>query len=365
MTLVMEELDIAGYEKVVKIIDKSVALHAIVAIHSTALGPSLGGVRMYPYSAFEDALTDVLRLSKGMTLKSALAECGTGGGKSVIIGDPSIQKTDALFESFGRAVDKLRGMYIAAEDVGITPEDVSLIHNTTKYVVGLHKENSSGNPAPYTAWGTYRGIQSALNKVFGSPSVRGRTIAIQGLGAVGWRLAEFLFWEGAKLVVADVNSERVKQAKVRFAATDVSVAEIHKVPCDVFSPCALGSVITDETIPELQCRIVAGCANNQLAEEKHARILKDRAVLYVPDFVVNAGGLINVSVELEQTGYNPASARDKVDNIYDQLETIFDISDKSEVSTHEAALSLAEYRLTYQIGKRKEELSFDYIGMDV
>jgi len=365
MTLVLEDLQIPGYERVVALTDPSVALKGIIAIHSTDLGPSLGGIRMYPYTSFDDALTDVLRLSKGMTLKSALSQCGTGGGKSVIIGDPAIHKTEALFHSFGRAVDKMMGQYICAEDVGITPQDVNIIHETTKYVVGLHKEKSSGNPAPYTAWGTFRGIQAGLKQVYGTDSVDGRTIAIQGLGSVGMTLAEILFWQGARLIVADVNPQRVQQAQAKFGAQVVPVSEIHTAACDVFAPCALGAVFDDRSIPELRCRIIAGCANNQLLEERHARSLKNRAILYAPDFVINAGGLLNVSVELDKEGYDPHISRQKVDGIYDQLLTIFDISGKSDVSTHEAALSLAEYRLKYHIGKRAEQIAFDHVGAEV
>lgn len=365
MTLVLEDLQIPGYERVVKISDPSVALTAIIAIHSTALGPTLGGIRMYPYESFDDALTDVLRLAKGMTYKSALSQCGTGGGKSVIIGNPELHKTEGLLLSFGRAVDKLMGQYICAEDVGITPEDVSVINETTKYVVGMQKEHSSGNPAPYTAWGTFRGVQASLQHVYGSDRLDGRTIAIQGLGSVGLHLADMLFWHGAKLIVADINPKKETFAKTKYEAEILPAEEIHAAPCDVFAPCALGAILNDKTIPELRTRIVAGCANNQLLEERHARSLKHRGVLYAPDFVINAGGLINVTVELEKEGYSPFISRQKVDGIYDQLRTIFEIAAKSDVSTHEAAITLADYRLQYHIGKRDAEIAFDHAGVEV
>lgn len=349
---VLEELNVKGYEKVVKVIDPKSGLKAIIAIHDTTLGPALGGIRIYPYAGFDEALEDVLRLSKGMTYKSAVSEVGFGGGKSVIIADPKKDKTSDLLLAFGAAVNQLRGSYICAEDVGCTTEDVKVIRQQTQYVVGLAHSKSSGDPGPFTAWGVFRGIQSAVKKMFGSDSLEGRTVAVQGLGNVGGFLAEYLFWAGAKLILSDVDLAKVQKFANKFGAEVVSVDQILKVPCDVFAPCALGGVINEWTIPNLRCRAIAGSANNQLLRDSDAKALKEKGILYAPDFVVNAGGLLNVSAELEDSGYHPSGPRYKAHHIYDTLLAIYEISEKNRESTHEAALALAQYRIKYGIGKR-------------
>ena len=354
-TLVVEEIFVEGYEKIVKVKDDAAGLLAIISIHSTTFGPALGGTRIYPYANFNDALADVLRLSKAMTYKSAVAECGVGGGKSVIIVDPIKGKTEQMLLSFGKAVESLQGMYTCAEDVGCGMDDVATISRSTKYVTGLNHEKSSGNPSYYTAWGVYRGIQAALKKVYGSESVKDRKIAIQGIGSVGSILADILFWNGAKLILSDVSSDRVQKLVKQYGASYSAPDEIHKADCDVFSPCALGGVLNVRTIPQLQCKIVAGAANNQLLTERDGEDLMKRGILYAPDYVINAGGLINVSDELLVEGYNPEVARSKTDKLYDQLLTIFDIADQNGYSTSHAANSLAEYRLKYKIGKRKDK----------
>lgn len=363
--LKLEPIDIPGYETVVKISDPSVALKGFIAVHDTTLGPSLGGIRMYPYAKEEDALADVLRLAKGMTQKAAIAKCETGGGKSVIIGDPHTQKTEALFRSFGRAVEAVKGKYICAEDVGISPDDLEVIRDETKYVVGLQHEHSSGNPAPYTAWGTLRGIQAALEYLDGSQSLEGITVAVQGLGAVGMNLVKMLYWQGARLLVADVRKERVERAMIAFGAEPVDVNEIPFVRCDVLAPCALGGVVSPQTIDLLKCRAIAGCANNQLTDPALALLLKQRGIAYAPDFVINAGGLINVVVEMRKEGYSPYVARQRVDNIYKQVKSIFEIADQNNESTHDAANALASYRLEYGIGKRTEEPEFHHMEMSL
>lgn len=358
--LEIEEIFVSGYEKVIKISQKEAGLQAIICIHNTTLGPALGGTRIYPYATFEDALTDVLRLAKGMTYKSALAEAGWGGGKSVIIADSLRQKTDELFYAFGLAVDRLQGEYICAEDVGCTPQDMLRITKATPYAVGLPHEKSSGNPSPFTAYGTYRGIQSVLKKIYGSDSVENRTIAIQGLGSVGFDLGLILFWAGARLIVSDVHSPRCEAFAKQTGAMIVSAEEILKVECDVFCPCAMGGILNPTTIPDLRCKAVAGCANNQLLNDSDADELSARHILYAPDFVINAGGLINVTEELEVHGYHSTKARDKVHRIYDQLMVIYDIAEQNHFSTHRAALSLAEYRLKYRVGKRVEPPCFHH-----
>ena len=358
--LELEEIFVQGYEKVVKITNKAVGLQAIICIHSTSMGPALGGTRIFPYPTFEAALNDVMRLSKGMTYKSAISESGWGGGKSVIIADPKKNKTKELLQAFGQAVDKLHGEYICAEDVGCTPEDILTISQVTPYVVGMIHSKSSGNPSPFTAWGTYRGIQSVLKKMTSSDSVENRTIAIQGLGSVGCELAKCLFWAGAKLIVSDIDADKCRSIAELTGATIVSPSDILKVECDVLSPCAMGGGINEQTIPHLKCKAIAGCANNQLLKDSHAYELLARGVLYAPDFLINAGGLINVSQELEPNGYNPVISRNKVHRIYDQLMLIYDIAEQNHFSTHRAAVSLADYRLKYRIGKRIEPACFHH-----
>lgn len=352
MSLEFEEIIVPDYEKVVKIRDEKTGLRAIISIHNTSLGPAVGGTRIYPYNSEEDALTDVLRLSKGMTYKSAIAETGLGGGKSVIIAHQH-EKTEQLLQSFGKAVDALKGAYICAEDVGCDENDVAVIHRETPYVVGLAQEKSSGNPSPFTAWGTYRGIQSALQKLDGNPSVSGKTIALQGLGHVGAALGETLFWNGAKLIVADVRDEHTREFALKFGAEICNPEEILFAECDVLAPCALGGILNSQTVPRLRCRAIAGAANNQLLSDTHAKLLKDRKILYAPDFIINAGGLINVLGELEPDGYQPTQSLAKVDSIFDQLLSIYEIAEKNNSSTQDAALALADYRLRYGIGRRQ------------
>lgn len=359
-SLVFEEISVEGYEKVYKVTDDKVGLKAIICIHDTTLGPALGGTRIYPYASFDAALNDVMRLSKGMTYKSALTQSAWGGGKSVIIADPKKGIKPELLRSFGNAVNRLKGIYICAEDLGCTPEHVLTISKSTPFVVGLPHEKSSGDPSFFTAWGTYRGIQSVLKKICGSDSVQDKTIAVQGLGAVGSRLADILFWHGAKLIICDVDSAKAQKLAKQYSAQLVSPEEIYSVQCDVFSPCALGGILNSQNIPKLRCLAVAGSANNQLLKDSDADELKKRSILYAPDFVINAGGLINVTEETEKEGYQPIKARNKVHNIYDQLMVIYDIAEQNRCSTHQAAISLGSYRLKYAIGKRQTTIYFHH-----
>ena len=362
MGLIIKELSVEGYQKVVKITDDSCGLKAFIAVHDTTLGPALGGIRFYPYATQEEALYDVKRLSKGMTHKSCLAEAGLGGGKAVVIVNPNT-KTKALVESLGRAIDQLGGLYISAADYGCTMEDIFTIKQQTKFVVGGLYEKGSGDPGPFTAWGVIVSMKATLKHLFGSENFSGKKIAIQGLGSVGFKIAEHLFWLGARLIVADPCQEKVKAARERFDAQVVSVDEIMSTECTIFSPCALGGILNEESISNLRCEAIVGCANNQLRQESDAKLLKERGIVYAPDFVVNAGGLINVTFEIDEKGYNPRLAKEKIDKIYQTLTRIYEISEESETTTHTAALSLIEYRLKHLIGKREKPLYFHEVEL--
>jgi len=354
--LEITEIQVPGYERIVRGVDKERGLHGIVAVHDTTLGPALGGLRMWPYASEEEAKYDVLRLSRGMTYKSAVAETGLGGGKSVIIGDAKKHKTPELFAAMGELIDSLKGKYITAEDVGIGVADLEHVRKATKFVSGLElKDGGSGNPSPYTARGTFVGIKACLEEVFGSADMKGRTFAIQGVGAVSRPLCEEIVKLGGKIVACDVNPEATQWAKKTVGATIVDVNEIYEVPCDVFSPSALGAILNDKTIPLLDTKIIAGCANNQLAEPKHAKMLEDLGILYAPDYVINAGGIINVSCEFLKGGYDEAVSLGKVDRIYNQLKEVFATAKREHITTAEAADRVAERRIAE--GKAKKGLA--------
>lgn len=363
--LIIEEIEVPGYHKVVRAKDPSSKLDAIIAIHDIRLGKAaLGGTRIHGYKTFEEALTDATRLARGMTFKSAATQSGWGGGKSVIIADPRTQKTDELLAAFGVAVNRLGGEYICAEDSGCGTEDVAKIAQYTPYVVGLTSEKSSGNPSPFTSWGVFRGIQAVMHQLFGSDSVEGKTVAIQGLGSVGEILAELLFWHGANLVVTDIHEERAKEIAKRFSAKYVKPEAIFDEPCDVFAPCALGGIINEGTIERLRCRAIAGAANNQLLTEADGEELRRVGILYAPDFVINAGGLINVTEETMENGYCPKASRKKCDDLYTQLRLIFDIASKKGISTQKAVMQLVNYRLDHGIGKRHEPIYMHHAGIN-
>ena len=354
-TLNIETIQIEGYEKVLKIEDPSTKLKAIISIHDSTLGPALGGVRIYSYQNEEDALKDVLRLSKGMTYKAALANCGLGGGKSVIIADSKNgEKTTELLQSFAEAVDLLQGKYICAEDVGCTTKDVAIIHEKTPYVVGLNHKKSSGDPSVFTAWGTFQGLLSSWNYLTQGRPLEGVRILVQGLGAVGEKLLEWLFWSGAKLFVSDIDREKVESAKIKFGAEAIEPSQVMSFDCDIFAPCAMGGILNKETIPKLKCLLVAGCANNQLMEVEDDRRLKSKGILYAPDFVINAGGLINVTFELQKTGYNPLEARLAVAQIAQRLKAIYEIAKEKNIGTQEAANFMAEEKIKNAVGKRTD-----------
>jgi leucine dehydrogenase len=339
----IRQLEVRGYEEVYRAHDRRSGLLAFVAVHDTTLGPALGGCRMWHFSLEDDALEDVLRLAKGMTYKSAVARTGLGGGKSVIVGDPRTQKTPELFRAMGRFIHTVGGRYIAAEDVGTSVADMHHMRAETRHVAGLSRdEGGSGDPSPFTALGVFHGLRACVEEALGRTDLKGLTVAIQGLGNVGLALARQLRDAGAKLVVSDVNESRLQQASKDLGARVVTPAEIYAVPCDVFSPCALGAVLNDRTIPQLQCKVVAGGANNQLAEDRHGEALLDRGILYAPDFVLNAGGIINVSVEFAQGGYDESASTQRVRNIYNAIQDILATSRKEGIPTSEAAVVLAE-----------------------
>jgi leucine dehydrogenase len=361
-SLVMEDVKVSGYERVVKVTDEAAGLRAIICIHNLRLcRVALGGTRIYPYDSFDLALTDALRLARGMTYKSAVSQCGWGGGKSVIIAD-NRSKPETLLKAFAEAINQLKGSYICAEDLGCSPADIGVIAKYTPYAVGVPHEKSSGDPSYYTTRGVLRGIQAACKKQLGLESLEGVSFAIQGLGSVGRKIADLLFWQGATLTVADIDGEKAREVGKLYGAKVVSPEAIYETACDVFVPCAMGAILNGQTIPLLQCKIVAGAANNQLLSEEHGAQLMKRGILYAPDFVINAGGLINVTEEAAEEGYHPARALKNVNRIYDQLMTIFDIASQNNISTHAAAERLAEYRLQYQIGRRLEPIYLHHAG---
>lgn len=334
----LEEYD---YEQLVFCQDRDSGLKAIIAIHDTTLGPGLGGTRIWNYESEDEAIVDVLRLARGMTYKNSAAGLNLGGGKAVIIGDPTKIKSEALFRAFGRYVEGLGGRYITAEDMNSEPQDMAYINEETDYVVGL--EGKSGDPSPVTAFGVYRGILAAVNEVYGNDDLTGKVVAVQGLGAVGYALCEYLHEAGAKLYVTDIRKDSIDKAVKEFAATAVDPDEIYGVECDVFAPCAMGAIINDFTVDQLKCKIVAGSANNQLAEVKHGDMLIEKDILYVPDFVINSGGVINVYEELQ--GYNKDRAMGRAAAIYDSVKKIFEIAKAENIPTYKAADKMAEERI--------------------
>ena len=340
-------IDVPGYERVAKAEDPASGLLAFIGVHDTTLGPALGGLRMWKYDNDQAALTDVLRLSRGMTYKSAVAKTGLGGGKSVILGDPRKDKTPALLEAMGQFIDSFGGQYITAEDVGTGIADLKQVRSKTRWVTGLAREDGgSGNPSPYTALGCFVGIQAAAVEAWGNDGLQGKVVAIQGPGSVGFPLGQHLVKAGAKLIVSDVSQENLDRAVKELGAKAVPPQAIYDEACDIFAPCALGGILNDETIPRLKCRIVGGAANNQLLDEnRHSQALKERGILYAPDYVINAGGIINVSLELEPGGYDETKAVAKIRNIFDALRSIFETARRRNVTTHAAAQDVAEANL--------------------
>jgi leucine dehydrogenase len=333
-----------GFEQVAYCHDAGTGLRAIVAIHSTALGPSLGGTRFYPYADETDALVDVCRLAQGMTYKHAACGNDLGGGKAVILGDPATLRSEALFRAYGRFIEGLNGRYLTAEDVGTTQADMDLVRRETTHVTGVSESlGGSGDPSPATAWGVLWAMKAVAERLWGGPSLAGRHVCISGVGKVGAALAEHLADEGAKLTVADTRAGAVDDVVDRCGAVPVAPEAAHTVPCDIFSPCALGAGLNPTTIPELRCDAVVGSANNQLASPADAERLRHRGVIYAPDFVASAGGVINIAEEPH--GYDHARAFDRIRTIYDTLGRVFDRADGDGITTATAASRLAEERI--------------------
>ncbi|HEU4641873.1 MAG TPA: Glu/Leu/Phe/Val dehydrogenase [Gemmatimonadaceae bacterium] len=330
-----------GHEQLVLCSDPSVGYRGIIAVHSTTLGPALGGTRFWSYATDEEAIVDALRLARGMTYKNAVAGLNLGGGKSVIIGDNRTTNREMIFRAHGRFVEGLGGRYVTAEDVGTSTSDMDFVHMETDYVTGL--QGRSGDPSPVTAHGVFRAILASAKHRWGTDDLSGKTVAIQGCGHVGYYLAKELQGAGAKLVVTDIDAERVKQVVDECGARAVEPGEIYGVKADIFAPCALGAIINDKTIPQLKVEIVAGAANNQLLEERHGDMLEARGILYAPDYVANAGGVINVYSEL--AGWDAARALRKADEIYTTILGVFEIAKAEGIPTYEAADRLAERRL--------------------
>jgi len=336
------------HEQVVFCCDRDTGLHAIIAIHDTTLGPALGGCRYWPYLNEAQALEDVLRLSRGMTYKAAMARLPLGGGKSVILGDPKRTKSRELLLTFGEAVGRLGGRYIVAEDVGTTADDMATVRRVTRHVAGLPGARGAGDPGPTTALGVLHGIHAAVRHKLGRASLKGCSVAVQGLGSVGYRLCQLLHSEGAHLIVADIDRSRVERARKELSAKPSEPEAIFEVEADVFAPCALGSVLDDRTIPRLRAAIVAGSANNQLAEDRHGELLRSRGILYAPDYVINAGGLISVAREAlgrEGSGYERERVLAEVAGIEEALQEMFDRADKDQLPTNVVADRMAEERL--------------------
>lgn len=344
-----------GHEQVVFCHDKTTGLKAIIAIHSTVLGPSLGGCRMWPFKSEEDALQDALRLSRGMTYKNAAAGLNIGGGKAVIIGDPKKDKSEALFRSFGQFIQSLNGRYISAEDVGTCVEDMKMIRMETEFVTGLPQtEGGSGDPSPYTALGVFEGIKSTIKYRLKREDLKGLKVAIQGLGHVGYFLCEMLHNSGVKLIVTDIFEDKVQRVVKDFGAKAVPSDSIYGVDADIFAPCALGAIVNDDTIPQMHFQIIAGASNNQLLDEdKHSAMLQEKNILYAPDFIINAGGVINVYYEAIKE-YNEDTVTGKVKKIYQTLDEVYKIAEQEKISTVQAANRLAEKRI-YLIGRMHQK----------
>lgn len=335
-----EEINVEGYERVVSLRCPNSGLNAIISIHNTNLGPSLGGIRALNYQSFQEALDDVLKLSKGMTYKAAISGMETGGGKSVIILEENQILTNELLKDFAKGVDFLKGRYICAEDMGVDCSSVEIIRSFTDYVVGLEK--ISGDPARFTSYGVYLGMRTVAGKLWGSNCLKEKTVAIQGLGAVGMRLAERLFWSGANLIVSDISEKKVADAVKYFGAKAVDVDDILYVDCDILAPCARGGVFHTDNVKYLSCKSIVGAANNQLDSEIVGDRLFEAGIVYAPDYLVNSGGLINVAQELNSSGYNSQVVREKTWCISDKLDLILQSSEERQLPPVKIANQMAE-----------------------
>ncbi len=334
------------HEEVWRVEDVQTGLKGFIALHSTALGPAAGGLRMKPYKDESEALQDALRLSRGMSYKNAAAELPLGGGKAVIIGDPARDKTPALLRAMGRAVAMLEGRYWTAEDMGMTPRDMAELARETTHVAGLAEgEHASGDPSPVTARGVFNAMQIGATEVFDTADLAGRRVAVQGLGHVGWHLCNLLHEAGAHLIVADIDAGRVRKAARTFAAATARADDIHATACDIFAPCAIGGILNAQTIPHLKARLIAGAANNQLSEAADADRLHARQILYLPDYVVNAGGIINVAGEILQIPDRPRWVGEKLEAIARTIREILERAKREKTSPGHLADRIMEDRL--------------------
>jgi leucine dehydrogenase len=348
---VFGQVSFNDHEQIVFCNDKDTGLKAIIGIHNTVLGPALGGTRMWKYANEWEALNDVLRLSRGMTYKSAISGLNLGGGKAVIIADAKVDKTPEMIIKFGEYIHSLSGKYITAEDVGTTTADMDLIRDVTPYVTGISEsKGGSGNPSPVTAYGVYMGMKAAAKYQFGSEKLDGKKVLVQGIGHVGETLVDYLTKEGALVQITDINENRLLEMETKYGASIYRGADLYAADVDIYAPCALGATINDETIHRIKARVIAGAANNQLANEViHGQILKDKGIAYAPDFLINAGGIINVYGEI--VGYGKEEAMKRTENIFNTTLEIFSFAEAQGVTTHQAALSIAEKR----IAERKKE----------
>lgn len=349
---VFGQVSFDGHEQVVFCNDKDTGLKAIIGIHNTVLGPALGGTRMWNYANEWEALNDVLRLSRGMSFKSSISGLNLGGGKAVIIGDAKTQKTPDLMRKFGEYVNSLSGKYITAEDVGMETKDMDTVREVTQYVTGISEEKGgSGNPSPITAYGVFMGLKAATKYRFGSDNLEGKKVLVQGIGHVGEVLVQHLTESGAIVTIADINEDRLHAVGQKYGAKIFTGEDLYSAEVDIYAPCALGATINDATIHKIQAKVIAGAANNQLANEVvHGAILKEKGILYAPDFLINAGGVINVYSEL--ANLTRAQVMEKTENIYNTSLEIFKFAETNNITTHQAAMSIAQKR----IDDRKNEL---------
>lgn len=342
---VFEHMQQMGHEQVVFCHDPHSGLNAIIAIHNTTLGPALGGTRLWNYNSHNDAIIDALRLSRGMTYKAAISGLNLGGGKAVIVADPSM-KSEALWRRYGKFVDSLNGKYITAEDVNTSARDMEYIALETEHVTGVPEYmGGSGDPSPFTAYGVFMGMKASAKKMWGNDNLSGKKVLVQGVGHVGQYLVGHLIEEGAKVYISDINEEKIKQTKDKFRTVEVVNGDaIFDMEMDIYAPCALGATVNSESIAKMKCPIIAGAANNQLADENvHGPLLIEKGILYAPDFLINAGGLINVAAELD--GYNRERVLGNVEKIYDRTLDIFNLSETDKIHTQAAAMKIAEKRL--------------------
>ena len=351
---VFGQLSFNNHEQIVFCNDEDTGLKAIIGIHNTTLGPALGGTRMWQYKSEWEALNDVLRLSRGMTYKSAITGLNLGGGKAVIIGDAKTQKNDDLMRKFGEFVHSLSGKYITAEDVGMETRDMDIIREVTPHVTGVSESiGGSGNPSPVTAYGVYMGMKAAAKYKFGTDNLAGKKVLVQGIGHVGETLVKHITDEGAQVILNDINEARLEELSKKYNANVVLGNDIYGLDLDIYAPCALGATVNDESIAQLQAKVIAGAANNQLANElKHGKMLQEKGIAYAPDFLINAGGIINVYAEV--SGYDKAESLKRTENIYNTTLEIFNLAEKENITTHQAAFNIAQNRID---ARKKEQNS--------